>query len=1145
MTKQNNNKSTTLRGICRLKITEVHDGNKFWLVDQWKNICENNNYHNELLSDKTIIKKIKNGTVKTDWAIKKHEILVNESEFFRIVEQLNPNCVVDDGRGYQFIRDIVEVKVGRNHKLYDPWFTEEAKAADGLGIIYLNGRRFKKIFCSASHVRQKKVFFVAEELYDKVMEIALAGIDVDNPDNIKPACKWGAYLGICCTDSKVVTTPNIVVIQDYKQPITEKFDVVKGNVVKNINKKTKDQIPFLYELNDDPQNDIEKTIPILPFDGAGLVDKSLARTWANDLNLKYIPSAFQFRAMAGIKGNVYPFNIMEFAKKYNVRKIIDRWGKEWDLYDDKINCILTESQVKFAKMFSTAEEWKDAFTKKLYGYQRTFNISDACIPYKKLEPYCVLSYQPLQTLEFSDDEIKTLCQKTVDEVTKVHTDIDAFVKWRGLDRDEEEQKQRTYTNPVLFALKYNHSLANDSYVHKVMMGNLLKFRMTNHIRIEVRGNYQVFIPDIFALAQAAFNLPVTGLLNAGQVYNLFWHNQGTTELDMIRFPHVAREHYLVKLANPTDKKWDEMKYWYQYQNVGYISSIHDSLALRLGGADYDDDHVYGVAEKTICNAVKRNPANTIYFERDKDGEDEVVKKIKADDYVSIAKSDSVGMTNDIGRVVNPTSCLWSMITPENTNEENNKIFDYVKLMSVLDSLTIDFAKTGIKAQMPEKIKQILKEYKNPYFFQFRDKQKTGKDNQTQLRALQNNTKAKANSSDTNSTMNRIAHFMDSKISNLKGDYDVPLFDWKTLLQGDYDKQDSEVYQTVKKELKKLHYDFAKQCKEINKNSKNAFDDDGKDNAKAAMTRLRLIFDECKVQLLQIQPDVNRLINDIIIAYYTEKELVTKSKAIIWNCFSNQMITRCKGKKSKNKIYNIDNLQKQHDKIVKAHKKEMIYKNKQIGIPLIDDIKNKVSITDADKKFINKTLKTQRSKKLYYSLLYTWLKWEKANPDADNMEIMYRSTDQISKSQLCKIAGVSVKAWRDIITSLQNTKLVKILKLDDKSTKIQINYQRNKGKKIELPETCKKMRSWINRNVSTEKHRHEEAENYNVTDFRKPKQSCKKQVICLDTGEIFKSLKDVNRKTSINKNGISACCHGKRKTAGGYHWAFYDDIKKAE
>ena len=49
-------------------------------------------------------------------------------------------------------------------------------------------------------------------------------------------------------------------------------------------------------------------------------------------------------------------------------------------------------------------------------------------------------------------------------------------------------------------------------------------------------------------------------------------------------------------------------------------------------------------------------------------------------------------------------------------------------------------------------------------------------------------------------------------------------------------------------------------------------------------------------------------------------------------------------------------------------------------------------------------------------------------------------------------------------------------------------------------------------------------------------SCK--VRCIETNEIFDSMssaaKAVNLKSYTN---ISQCCHGKRKTAKGYHWEF--------
>lgn len=45
------------------------------------------------------------------------------------------------------------------------------------------------------------------------------------------------------------------------------------------------------------------------------------------------------------------------------------------------------------------------------------------------------------------------------------------------------------------------------------------------------------------------------------------------------------------------------------------------------------------------------------------------------------------------------------------------------------------------------------------------------------------------------------------------------------------------------------------------------------------------------------------------------------------------------------------------------------------------------------------------------------------------------------------------------------------------------------------------------------------------------------VVCVETGEVFKSINDASRVKHINKKQISNCCRGVRhyNTAGGYHW----------
>lgn len=47
----------------------------------------------------------------------------------------------------------------------------------------------------------------------------------------------------------------------------------------------------------------------------------------------------------------------------------------------------------------------------------------------------------------------------------------------------------------------------------------------------------------------------------------------------------------------------------------------------------------------------------------------------------------------------------------------------------------------------------------------------------------------------------------------------------------------------------------------------------------------------------------------------------------------------------------------------------------------------------------------------------------------------------------------------------------------------------------------------------------------------------KPVICEETGVIYTSLHDAERKTGVDYRNIHACCSGRYKTSGGYHWKY--------
>ena len=50
-------------------------------------------------------------------------------------------------------------------------------------------------------------------------------------------------------------------------------------------------------------------------------------------------------------------------------------------------------------------------------------------------------------------------------------------------------------------------------------------------------------------------------------------------------------------------------------------------------------------------------------------------------------------------------------------------------------------------------------------------------------------------------------------------------------------------------------------------------------------------------------------------------------------------------------------------------------------------------------------------------------------------------------------------------------------------------------------------------------------------------SKQKQVLCIETGIIYPSLREAERQTGISHCNISQVCIGKRKTAGKYHWKY--------
>ncbi len=50
---------------------------------------------------------------------------------------------------------------------------------------------------------------------------------------------------------------------------------------------------------------------------------------------------------------------------------------------------------------------------------------------------------------------------------------------------------------------------------------------------------------------------------------------------------------------------------------------------------------------------------------------------------------------------------------------------------------------------------------------------------------------------------------------------------------------------------------------------------------------------------------------------------------------------------------------------------------------------------------------------------------------------------------------------------------------------------------------------------------------------------KRKIICVETQVVYDSGHDAAQKTGVNRSHIVSCCTKHKKSAGGYHWAYYE------
>lgn len=583
----------------------------------------------------------------------------------------------------------------------------------------LDNEKYIYFSSSAGQIRTKKAVFIKESLWNKYEGSLTCGLSIDEI-NKKGGCnvnKLLAYKALTASASMQWYDFDInksIVVPDLETNVHAKFDY--------INRDTYEIIP----------QDME--VPIEHTDGCGMILPKKSK------------KSFMVR-LPYVKGLLVPFPFDKFAKLYNQTKVIDIYGKEWDIIEDDIQVIFTASQFKMKKYY---DDWSD--------YKKRFK-DNKCQAVKLNEEDvgedATLNYQMLQTLtDMSDKELKEIAKHTVEDIVKLGSDKETMMRALGA------TKTNKHKNYYQEALLLYPELLNDEHSKKIIKDkkkSMIKEAVAGKLRIN--GKYTFLIPDLYAFCERLFlNVEQpNGLLSNGEVYcNIFEEGK----VDILRSPHLYKEHCV---RNNTFN--EERKEW--FITNGIYTSIFDPIS-RILQFDNDGDKALVIQNELFVKIAERNMVGVLplYYEMGF-AKAETITNQKIYDSLLLA------FKANIGEVSNNITKVFS------SNDIDLRV---VKWLTAENNYIIDFAKSLFMPTRPEWVDKIIKSYiksKVPYFFiEAKDKEKH------KVEPI------------NNSTVNRLRKIIPNK--PIKFEKIAGKFDYKLLMNADIKYINKKIVNTYRK-----------------------------------------------------------------------------------------------------------------------------------------------------------------------------------------------------------------------------------------------------------------------------------------------------------------------------------------------------------
>lgn len=527
----------------------------------------------------------------------------------------------------------------------------------------INGIKYKRLLGTNGGIKNSTIVFVSERLSEELKRRVENG---RNPNKELVTAKLEAYKALTCSASIPVSLPRgILIVNDAETEfIADIIYLTDENSGEPVMEKRERQ-----------------TINMDASDGYGLMLPSLAARWSEELGLDYLVSGVNTR-FSFEKGMVFTFDFVDFAdqvaKKYIVK---DAWGNDVDVRNVEI--ILTTSMVKLWDSYDSC----DHYVKTSVDNGYTFGIAKTCP--KVLEKERNLNYQFIQSYDLNDEDIDKLIAPTMNEIKDVlHGDwrkTVLFLKGAGINSKNIKHLDDDFIKGIMI----DNRILDDPFVQNTIY-QLIRNRI-NEAKVgvlKVHANYSIVSGDPYLLCQSIFGLDVTGLLKAGEIYNKYWADYGSSNLACFRAPMTC--HNNIRLVHPTDN--DNVRYWYQYMQTCTVFNSWDTATAALNGCDFDGDLVMLTDNSVLVDKLQTLPALMCAQRR-------ATKSIPLEEDFIRSNIESFG--NDIGQTTNWITSMFEVRAEFPKHSREYEMLSYrIRCGQLYQQNAIDKAKGIVCKPMP-------------------------------------------------------------------------------------------------------------------------------------------------------------------------------------------------------------------------------------------------------------------------------------------------------------------------------------------------------------------------------------------------------------------------------------------------------------